>query len=290
MIEKAAYSTALFLLKTLPIVAVAIYLVSYSIRKGYMERFANAIQPFLRKLGVSEIATISITVSFVSPTASYSILSQAWREKRVDDREVIAISFLNSFPSVFSHLYAYFIPFVIPVLGYAGIIYTAIRFAVAAIKSVFGLFLSRRWNNAEAKVDLDIKPVSIQHNIIRVAIVMAVSYFIVSLVGDRLNILAETFTFLPLNPAVITIAGVEFFNIRAAVVMAAGFIDEGLHWKWAVAGLILGNVVTFSTRAVKHSLPMHLSLFGKFGVKIVLLNSLSTLILDIIFLAILLVL
>jgi len=289
MIE-AAYSTALFLLKTLPVVAVAIYLVSYSIRKGYMERFANAIQPLLRKLGMNEIATISFAASFVSPTASYSILSQAWKEKRIDDREVIAISFLNSFPSVFSHLYAFFIPFVIPVLGYAGMVYTAIRFAVATIKSLFGLFLSRRWNNRDAKFEVSVKPVSVQQNVVRIAVIMAVSYFIISLIGDRLNILAETLTFLPLNPAVITIAGVEFFNIRAAVVIAAGFIDEGLHWKWAVAGLILGNVISFSTRAVKHSLPMHLSLFGKFGVKIVLLNSLSTLILDIIFLAILLIL
>ena len=94
--------------------------------------------------------------------------------------------------------------------------------------------------------------------------------------------------FVPLNQSVITIAGVEFFNIRVAVVLASGFIDEGLNWKLAVVGLILGNIISFSTRSVRHSLPMHVAMFGKFGVKIVLLNSIATLLLDIIFLVILL--
>ncbi len=100
--------------------------------------------------------------------------------------------------------------------------------------------------------------------------------------------MTEALKFLPLKAEAVTIAIVEFFNIRSAVVTAAGFIDTGLEWKWAVIGLILGNVISFSTRSVKHSLPMHLSLFGKFGVKIVLLNSIATLLLDIIFIILLL--
>jgi len=290
MIEKAAYSTAIFLLKTLPIVVIAIYLVSYSIRKGYMERFAKLLHPMLKKFGVSEIASASVASCFISPTASYSILSQAWREGRVDRREVIAISFLNSFPSVFSHLYTYFVPFVIPVLGFAGVVYTAIRFASAIIKSAFGLVLSRRWRNGEIRAELDIKPVSPKENIVRIGLIMAVSYFAVSLASEYglFDLLAKLLYFVPLNPSVITIAGVEFFNIRVAVVLASGFIDEGLHWKLAVVGLILGNIISFSTRAVRHSLPMHVAMFGKFGVKIVLLNSIATLLLDIIFLVILL--
>lgn len=290
MIEKAAYSTAIFLLKTLPIVAIAIYFVSYTIKKGYMERFAHFLQPMLKKFGVNEIAAVSVAACFISPTASYSILSQAWREGRVDGREIIAISFLNSFPSVFSHLYAYFIPFVIPVLGFAGIVYTSIRFAVAIIKSAFGLILSRKWGNDGVRADLDIKPISPRENIVRIATIMAVTYFAVSLASEYglFGRVGESLAFLPLNPNALAIAGIEFFNIRAAVVLAAGFIDKGLHWKWAVIGLILGNIISFSTRAVKHSLPMHVAMFGKFGVKIVLLNSIATLVLDVIFVILLL--
>ncbi len=287
MIEKALLSTSIFLVKTLPIVVVAIYLVSYSIKKGYMEKLAAAISPALQKFGISEIAVVSVATCFISPTASYSILSQAWREEKVDDREVIAISFLNSFPSVFSHLYAFFIPFVLPVLGFAGAVYTAIRFAVAVVKSLLGLILARRWNTGQSDGGAEIRPISPGENVLRIAIIMAVTYFAISLLSEYGAFEKISLDFLPLNPSSLAIAGVEFFNVRAAVVLAAGFIDAGLSWKWAVVGLILGNVISFSARAVKHSLPMHVSFFGKFGMKIVLLNSIVTLILDIFFLLLL---
>lgn len=290
MIEKAILSTLLFLLKTLPIVVVTIYLISYLIRKGYMERITLSIQPLLRRFGVSEIAVLSVATCFVSPTASYSLLSQAWREGKVDERGVVAISFLNSFPSVFSHLYSYFIPFVIPVLGFAGIVYTLTRFAVAIVKSLFGFLFLRKWSGNIIEKDVKITTASPSENILRISVIMAASYFVVSLASELgiFNTLADTLSFLPINSNSLAIAVVEFFNIRAAVVVAAGFIDSGMHWKWAVVGLILGNVISFSARAVKHSLPMHVSFFGKFGIKIVALNSLATLILDIFFIVILL--
>ncbi len=283
----ALFSTLSFLVKTLPIVVVAIYLVSYSIKKGYMERLAEAIAPALQRFGVSEMAVVSVATCFISPTASYSMLSQAWREGKVDDREVIAISFLNSFPSVFSHLYAFFIPFVIPVLGFAGVVYTAIRFAIAIVKSLIGLILARRWNAGQSEMKEKLKPVSPKENVLRIAMIMAVTYFTVSLLSEYGAFERIDLSFIPLNPNSLAIAAVEFFNVRAAVVLAAGFIDAGLSWKWAVVGLILGNVISFSARAVKHSLPMHISFFGKFGVKVVLLNSAVTLILDIFFLLLL---
>jgi len=283
----ALFSTLSFLVKTLPIVVVAIYLVSYSIKKGYMERLAEAIAPALQRFGVSEMAVVSVATCFISPTASYSMLSQAWREGKVDDKEVIAISFLNSFPSVFSHLYAFFIPFVIPVLGFAGVVYTAIRFAIAIVKSLIGLILARRWNAGQSEMKEKLKPVSPKENVLRIAMIMAVTYFAVSLLSEYGAFERIDLSFIPLNPNSLAIAAVEFFNVRAAVVLAAGFIDAGLSWKWAVVGLILGNVISFSARAVKHSLPMHISFFGKFGVKVVLLNSAVTLILDIFFLLLL---
>jgi hypothetical protein len=279
----AVYATAIFLLKTLPVVIIVLYLVSYSIRKGYMEKLSDLTYPLLSKLNLSHIAAISVATCFLSPTASYSILSQAWREGEIDEREVIAISFLNSFPSVFSHLYAFFIPFVIPVLGFAGIMYTATRFGVAIIKSIFGYFLALKWRSGIKKeIRTEIKPISVSENIKRMAVIMTVTYFAVTLLSnlgafEKLN---DAVRFLPINPETISIAAVEFFNVRAAVILAAGFIDTGLSLKWAVIGLILGNVISFSTRSVKHSLPMHLSLFGKLGVKIVALNSIATLILD----------
>jgi hypothetical protein len=282
-LTSAVYSTSLFLLKTLPIIALALYAVSYSIRKGYMDRLSLKLQPFLGRLGINEVAAVSVTTSFLSPTASYSILAQAWREGRVSEREVIAISFLNSFPSVFSHLYTFFIPFVIPVLGFAGLVYTILRFAVAAVKSLIGYLMVREWRGRLDGEKATVRQFSLGGNLLRISLIMAVTYFAVSLASqfEVLDAFSMLVSFVPLPPGSIAIAVVEFLNMRAAVVLGAGFLDEGLGWKWVVVGLMLGNVVSFSARSVRHSLPMHLSLFGKFGLKIVLLNSLATLILDV---------
>jgi len=220
------------------------------------------------------------------------MLSQAWKEGEISKREVIAISFLNSFPSVFSHLYAFFVPFVIPVLGFAGILYTATRFGVAIIKSTLGYILAIKWrSDAEKEILMEVKPISVKENFGRVAIIMALTYFIVSLASEFgvFREFSSFVRFIPLDPNAIGIAFVEFFNVRAAIVMAAGLIEDGMKIKWAVIGLILGNVISFSTRSVKHSLPMHLALFGRFGVKIVLLNSIATLILDVLFIILILV-
>ncbi len=280
----ALLSTLFFLIRTYPIVVLVLYIVSVSLKKGYMDRLNSALSPILSKAGLSDIAALSVTTSFLSPVASYSMLSQAWREGRVGDREVIAVSFLNSFPSVFSHLYSFFLPFVIPVLGFAGVVYTLIRLAVALVKTVIGYFLAVKWaENVEIDVGgLNKAQISVSENAIRVGVVMVVTYFIATFLFELgiFNVFNPNISALPLPSSSIAIALVEVVNFRAAVVLGASFLSEGAGWKWIVVGLMLGNVISFSTRSVKHSLPMHLSLFGRFGVKIVLLNSAATLLLD----------
>jgi len=287
MIQEALYDTAIFLIKTLPIVAFASYLISYSFRRGYIEKLSRFLSPLIVRFRLSEMAILSISTCFLSPTASYSILAQAWRENKISRREVIALSLLNSLPSAFSHLYTFFIPFVIPILGFAGLIYTLIRLLTSLIKSFLGYFLSIEWRTGHLPKSTQVSsPPS--ENLVKVALIMATTYFLVSLFikSGLLNFLPRSLELLPLPSESLMISAVSFLNARMAVVFAAGFQNTGLSWKWIVIGLVLGNVITLSARSIRHSLPMHMSLFGKFGLKIVLINSSITLLLDLIFIAI----
>ena len=282
------YSTLRFLASTVPIIALASYLVSYSINRGMMEKIALKIEPILSRLNLDQITVTSVAVCFISPTAAYSMLSQALKERKIDEREVIAASFLNSFPATFSHIYTFFLPFVIPILGWAGVLYTIIRLLVALLKSLIGLVLASIWKRDEDfRRELKHRRVnplrSTLENLKRVVPMMAVTYFIVSLLSEHgfFESVRHILNFLPFDPNVLTISAIEFINVRAAVVVSAGMLRSGvLTPKWIVIGLILGNVITLSTRFVKHSLPLHLSLFGRLGIKIVLLNAIVTLLLD----------
>jgi len=288
--------TLRFLASTIPIIALASFLVSYSINKGIMEKISAKIEPLLSKLNLDQVTVASVAVCFVSPVAAYSMLAQALKEKKIDEKEVIAASFLNSFPATFSHIYSFFIPFVIPVLGWAGVVYTALRMFVAMVKSLIGFVLALKWKDRREVTKRRVEHPKVDplkstwDNIKRVTPIMAATYLVVGVLSAYgfFDSFKKVFGFLPFDPNVVTISAVEFVNVRAAVVLAAGMLENSiLSPKWVVIGLILGNVVTFSTRFVKHSLPLHVSLFGRLGVKIVVLNALATLILDIMIIAVL---
>ena len=291
-------NTAVFLAKTIPIIAFVFYLVSYSINKGIMEKIALKIEPLLKKLNLSSITIASIATCFVSPTAAYSMLSQALKEKEIDEKEVIAASFLNSFPSIFSHLYTFFIPFVIPILGWAGVIYSLTRFAVAIVKSLIGYVIALKWRG-DSKRDVKVEKKSMDplkatlDNLKRIVPIMFFTFFIVDLLSKYgvFNELKNILSFLSfVDPNIIAIATIEFVNVRTATVFAAGLLEtKEISVKWAVVGLLLGNVISFSTRSVKHSLPMHVSLFGKLGVKIVMLNAIVSFILDVVIILLLII-
>ncbi len=287
MIEvlNAIKSTALFLIKTVPIIAVAMFFTSQLIKRGVIDYISDRFS----KLNLSGIAIATASTCFLSPLVAYSMLSQAWKEGKVDEREIIAISFLSSFPSMFSHLYTFFIPFVIPILGFAGIVYTLTRLYVAIVKTVIGYVLASRFKSKVKVVKRDID-YPVLKNLKRVLPVIALTYFTASVINNYgfFELFDRVLYFIPLNPKAIGIAIVEVFNFRAAVVLAANLMDNGLGIKWVVVGLILGNVISLSARSVRHSLPIHLSLFGRLGVKIVLLNSFVTMLLDLILILIIL--
>ena len=93
-----------------------------------------------------------------------------------------------------------------------------------------------------------------------------------------------------LNPNTGILAITEIINVSAAMVMAGTFLNDGsLTSNEVLIGLIFGNIIAFSTRSVKHSIPLHFSLFGsKRGTKIILLNSIVTIILDVLIIGLLL--
>ena len=66
-----------------------------------------------------------------------------------------------------------------------------------------------------------------------------------------------------LNPNTGILAITEIINVSAAMVMAGTFLNDGsLSVNEILIGLIFGNIVAFSTRSVKHSIPLHFSLFS----------------------------
>jgi hypothetical protein len=300
IVMSSAKIALLYTMKISIIVLISMFVMNYIINTGIMKKFSELMEPITRHLNMNPLSISSILVCFFSPTVGYSILAEGLKDKKLNEREIIGTSLANSFPSVLSHTITFFIPVVIPILGLTGLLFVLIRLGVAFAKSIIGtIYLSI----ISKKVDFEVPEISkmdkkenLEKSLKstlrfskRLIPVMLITMFLViylSKIGafDYLNNLVSPITnILGLNPNVGLVSLTEIMNVQAAIVMAGGFLNENiLSSKEVLIGLIIGNVLSFSTRYVKHSLPLHVSLFGtKLGTKIVMINAAITLLLDI---------
>ena len=296
--------SAYYTIKISIIVLTTVFIVNYIMNTGVMKKLSNLLSPILRKLRINPLSISSILTCFFSPTVGYSILAEGLKENKINEKEIIGTSLANSFPSVLSHTFTFFIPVVVPILGWTGILYVLIRLGVALTKTIIGfVYLSIISKDYSFEVP-DINKLDKKENakksfkstlrfakrLIPILFFMMTLVIYLSKVGffDYVERFVKPITnLLNLNPNVGILALTEIMNVQAAIVMAGGVLNEGiLSSKEVLIGLIIGNVLTFSTRYVKHSLPLHVSLFGaKLGTKIVMVNAAITLLLDIFIIA-----
>lgn len=287
------------------IVLIIMFIVDVFINLGGLKFLEKIFSPILKRLDINPLLISSILACFLSPTVGYSILSELYKDKQISEKEVIATSLANSFPSVFAHTFTFFVPIVIPLLGFVGIIFILIRLGVAFIKTCIGLFLLNIFSskkeikiiqNQEVNKKKTFKSsfkriIKFAKRLVPTMFFMLFLVSILSKIGffDYLTKIFYPITsLLNLNPNVITIVFTEIINVQSAIILSSALLNEGLiSGKDVLIGLILGNVLTFSSRYIKHSLPLQVSLFGKLGFKIVMINAIITLILDIIIIAML---
>ena len=130
----------------------------------------------------------------------------------------------------------------------------------------------------------------------RIAPVMFITLFLTSIgfemgVFESLsNVLDPVTNLLGLESEIAMISATGLVNTYSEMVLAGSLLDEGLiSVNGVLIALLLGNVISLSTRFAKHSLPLHVSLFGpKLGGKIVAVNGAATLVIDALIIAVLL--
>ena len=120
------------------VVLLTMFIVNYIMNIGAMKKLSDYLFPFLKRLKINPISISSILACFFSPTVGYSILAEGLKENKITEKELIGTSLANSFPSVLSHIFTFFIPVVIPILGWTGVLFILIRLGVAFTKTIIG--------------------------------------------------------------------------------------------------------------------------------------------------------
>ncbi len=325
----AAHYTA----KIVPIIAIGIFVTSFAVNTGLMKKFDWLTSPLSSIAKIHTISAVAVVTCTFSTVAGYSMLVDGLKEKVISDREVIATTMISSFPSILSHLFTFFVPVVIPILGFTtGSIYVCIVGLVSLLKSCIGVFLARFWmkdgrfspdtqlsGSDPADLATPTNPTN-PHNphgtrapdgrsaskksadstyklLKRIVPTMFITLFLVS-VAFELNFFESFSTvidpitrILGLESEVALITATAVVNSYAGIILAGSLLSEGaITTKGVLIALLLGNVVTLSARSAKHSLPLHVSLFGpRLGSKTVAINAAATFAIDALFIAALLV-
>jgi hypothetical protein len=275
---------------------------------GWTRQVAVLARPLFRYSRMGNHCSAAFTTAFISGAAANAMLLAFYEEKKISKLQLFLANYINQFPAFFLHLpTTMFI--VLPLTGIAGAFYFLITFLATAFRTicflVFGHFflntsngfypgdekmgkttpdkpkfqlLPKQRQNDISSLLKSIKkllPLRITNIFIWVLPIYTLVY-ILQLNGffDLLNKSLSTYVTIQLMPVeslsvVILSFAAEFTSgfAAAGALMNAGILSV----KQTVIALLLGNVLAFPIRAIRHQLPRYLGIFSpKIGLQLLL--------------------
>ncbi|AEA47496.1 nucleoside recognition domain-containing protein [Archaeoglobus veneficus] len=298
----------LYLLKNvIPVLVIAIVIANILSEFGVIRRISFIFKPLIRFANLSEESALAVVTYLASGSAAMAMLA-GFREQRViSERETVIAAFVSSFFSFVNHLFVYFIPVVIPLLGLtAGMLYITARLfvsmCVTATAVIAGHFLlsgevRARVNNKteanertpEEKIRAGLKQA---WNVLKKILPRLVVVYVITALLNAYGF------FEPLKEIHVggfpgeasAIIAVGLADTTSAFALAGSMLAEGMLTPVeAVSALLLTSIVTMSVVLVRHSLPGRIAYFGvKLGFKIAVLSALLNVTYTIVALALLL--
>jgi hypothetical protein len=267
---------------------------------GWTRRVAFLARPLFRFGRLGAPCAAAFTAAFVSGVAANAMLLDFWKSGRIDRRRLFLANFVNQFPAYFLHLPTTFFV-VTSMTGAAGLWYFALTFLAAAGRTFLLLLYGRlrlppeaagpegappqaaggpapRWHAAWRAVRERFPARLARIGVYVVPVYTAV--FLLNRAGffeAMRDLLARAVVaaFVPVEALSIVVLGfvAEFTSGFAA---AGALMDSGvITTPQAVLALLVGNVLAFPLRALRHQLPHYMGIFDpRTGLELLLLGQL----------------
>ncbi|MFD1569113.1 nucleoside recognition protein [Halorubrum laminariae] len=274
-------------------VAVAFGLVRYVAGlAGWLTRPANL---------PDEVGTAILTTA-ASTTAGYATLAEYRDTGLLDDRATLVAVVINTFFGFVQHVFTYYVPVMIPILGTEiGIVYVSARAGIALAITVTGVLLGGLLlsehnvdRTALANVDADgaedddrdsrerVRDAAEKSwsTLRRIVPRLAVVYvLVIGLVTNydvgALTSVAEPVTgVLGLPGEAIPVIAVYTLDTTAGAVTIAGAEPGTFTTRTAVATLLIGGILSFAVSTFRRSIPFQYGIWGaEFGTKVIAVNT-----------------
>jgi len=265
---------------------------------GWTKTLAVLARPLFRFGNMGNHCSAAFTTAFFSGVTANALLLDFLREAKITRRQLYLSNFINQLPAFFLHLPTTFF-IVIPLTGLAGVLYFLITFIAVLFRTIlfllYGHFflpiqdvekvrevnaIAKQKNHGLKEIWDRIKQ-RLPQRLIRIAIYVVPIYtlvFVLNALGI-FKLLREGLadyvvtTFMPMESLSVIILSfaAEFTSGFAA---AGALLDAGvLSLKQTVIALLIGNVLAFPVRALRHQLPRYIGIFSpKMGTQILLMG------------------
>ena len=272
---------------------------------GWTKTLAVLARPLFRFGNLGNHCSAAFTTAFFSGVAANAMLLDFYKEERITRGQLFLSNFTNQLPAFFLHLPTTFF-IVIPLTGLAGALYFLITFIAVVFRTMLILIFGRFWlpqpkpDNVRPEPDrakeIQASPRKTEFNkkqiwdrlksrlpgrISRITAYVVPIYTLVFVLNSLglFTWLREVMagyvvtTFMPMESLSVVILSfaAEFTSGFAA---AGALLDAGvLTVKQTVLALLIGNVLAFPIRALRHQLPRYIGIFSpKMGTQLLLMG------------------
>lgn len=263
---------------------------------GWTRKLGRISGPLFRYSRLGDRCSAAFVTAFISGAAANAMLYNFWKERQITNHQLTLTYLANQFPAYFLHLpTTVFI--VLPLTGWAGGHYFLLTFAAAAIRLGVVLFYGHHHAAVlptEAVLEPDRMPKGdkkqpvwlvlkqkLPRRLIHIGTYVVPIYIAVFLLNHLGGfewarqwmarwVVTEFIPVEALSLVVLSFAA-EFTSgfATAGALLAAGVITT----QQTVLALLIGNIVAFPVRALRHQLPRLLGIFSfRKGMQLLLLG------------------
>jgi hypothetical protein len=265
---------------------------------GWTKSLAVLARPMFRFGHLGNHCSAAFTAAFFSGVSSNAMLLDFFKDGQITRSQMYLTNFINQLPAFFLHLPTTFF-IVMPLTGLAGALYFIITFLAVVLRTflflVYGHFrlpaisaksqatplpaepakagrFAAIWQRVRSRLPGRLSGITVYVVPIYIVVFVLNAMGLFKLLRDSLSGFVVT-TFMPMESLSVIILSfaAEFTSGFAA---AGALLQAGvLTVKQTVVALLIGNILAFPMRALRHQLPRYIGIFSpKMGAQILFLG------------------
>ncbi|MFA9518444.1 nucleoside recognition protein [Halopenitus sp. H-Gu1] len=289
-------------------ITLGVYAANLAVEFGLIERIAGVAGYLTRPANLPDEVGTAILTTAASTTAGYATLAEYRESGLLDDRATIVAVMINTFFGFLQHVFTYYVPVLIPILGlWTGVLYVSIRAGISLAITISGVLIGgvvlssrnvdrsaidaaasdgHNTGHAAASDDRTTRDRAIvaaersYGTLSRIVPRLVIVYTLVIALITHVDVEALTGAAKPLTAvldlpgASVAIVAIYSLDTTAGAVAIAPLIGETFTPRTAVATMLLGGIVSFAVSTFKRSIPFQFGIWGpEFGTKVIAVNT-----------------